>query len=298
MDSLVSAEWLAAHLDDPDLVTIDCRITMSEQGPTPARHDYDTAHVPGAVFADLVNDLSDTTQPIGFAVPTPAAFCAAMGRLGVGDDSRVVLYDDRMDLPGTTFASIWAARVWWMLRWVGFDGAALLDGGLGAWRDGDHPLSSAVETSVTATLTPRPRPQLIVGRDEVRAALGDPAVTLVDTLPPSSYDGSSPSYARPGHITGAINLPVFDLYDADGRFLPDEEIARRNTAVEGRRTITYCGGGIAASATAFALTRIGHPEVAVYTASLQEWAADPGNPMVTGPDPDAASQRSYSLLAE
>lgn len=208
MDSLVSAEWLAAHLDDPDLVVVDCRITMTEQGPAPAHRDYATAHVPGAIFADLVNDLSDTTHPIGFAVPTPAAFCEAMGRLGVGDDSQVVLYDDRMQLAGMTFSSIWAARVWWMLRWVGFDSAALLDGGFGTWRDGRRPVSSAVETAVTATLTPRPRPQLIVGQDEGRTALGDPEITLVDTLPPSSYDGSAPSYARPGHITGAINLPV------------------------------------------------------------------------------------------
>lgn len=99
-------------------------------------------------------------------------------------------------------------------------------------------------------------------------------------------DGSSPIYPRPGHIAGAINLPVFDLYDADGRFLPDDEIARRHAPVDGRRTITYCGGGIAASATAFALTRIGHPDVAVYTASLQEWAADPDNPMVAATTPD------------
>lgn len=154
MESLVSAEWLAAHLADPDLVVLDCRITMTEQGPAPAHHDYASAHVPGAVFADLVNDLSDTTQPIGFAVHTPAAFCAAIGRLGVGDDTRVVLYDDRMELPGMTFSSIWAARVWWMLRWVGFDSAALLDGGFGAWRDCGYPLSSAVEPA-TARLSHR-----------------------------------------------------------------------------------------------------------------------------------------------
>ncbi|CAN5376429.1 3-mercaptopyruvate sulfurtransferase [soil metagenome] len=285
MDSLVSAEWLAAHLADPDIVVVDCRITMNEQGPAPAHSAYSAAHVPGAVFADLVNDLSDTTQPIGFAVPTPAAFCEAMGRLGVGDNTRVVLYDDRMELPGMTFSSIWAARVWWMLRWVGFDHAALLDGGFGAWRDGGHPLSSGVEIATAATLTRQTRPQLIVDQDDVRAALEHPDITLVDTLTPASYDGSSPMYARPGHITGAINLPVFDLYDTDGRFLPDDEIARRHAAVDGRRTITYCGGGIAASATAFALTRIGHPDVAVYTASLQEWAADPDNPMATNPAP-------------
>ena len=286
MDSLVSADWLAAHLDDPDLVVLDCRITMTERGPAPARDDYAKSHISGAVFADLINDLSDTTQPIGFAVPTPQAFCEAMGRLGVGDNTRVVLYDDRMELPGMTFSSIWAARVWWMLRWVGFDRAALLDGGLRVWCDGGYPLSSDIESAAVATLTPRPRPELIVDQTVVRAAVEDPNVTLVDTLPPASYDGSASMYARPGHIAGAINLPVFDLYDADGKFLADDEIARRNAPVEGRRTITYCGGGIAASATAFALTRIGHPDVSVYTASLQEWAVNPDNPMVVGPTPD------------
>lgn len=285
MDSLVSAEWLAAHLDDPDLVVVDCRITMTEQGPAPAHGAYSAAHVPGAVFADFINDLSDTTRPIGFAVPTPEAFCETMGRLGVGDNTRVVLYDDRMELPGMTFSSIWAARVWWMLRWVGFDRAALLDGGLGAWSDGGHPPSSAAEVATAATLTPQTRPQLIVDQDEVRAALKNPDIAVVDTLPPTSYDGSSSTYARPGHITGAINLPVLDLYEPDGRFLPDDEIARRHAAVDGRRTITYCDGGIAASATAFALTRIGHRDVAVYTASLQEWAVDPDNPMTTNPAP-------------
>ena len=286
IDSLVSVDWLADHLDDTDLVVLDCRIVMAGNRPVAGRDEYEAAHIPGAVFADLVNDLSDTSQPIGFAMPTPEAFAAAMGRLGVGDDHRVVLYDDRMEMPGMAFASVWAARVWWMLRWVGCDDAALLDGGFGAWRDAGLPIAAGIELAEPAQLTPRVRPRLIADRNQVAAAIGDPEVSLVDVLPPGSYDGTAAMYGRPGHIPGAINLPVFDLYDARGCFLPDAEIADRHTAVEGRRTITYCGGGIAASATAFALTRLGYEDVAVYTASLQEWAADPANPLVTGSTPD------------
>lgn len=283
---LVSVDWLADHLDEPDVVVLDCRFVMTERGPIAGRDEYRAGHVPGAHFADLANDLSDTSQAIGFAVPTPEAFAAAMGRLGVGDGRRVVLYDDRMEMPGMVFSSIWAARVWWMLRWIGFDDAALLDGGLGAWRDAGLPMATGDEVAVPGTITTRVRPGLIVDRSAVAAAIGDPDVTLVDVLTPGSYDGSTPMYARPGHIPSAINLPVFDLYDETGRFLPDDVIAERLAALDGRRTITYCGGGIAASATAFALTRLGRDDVAVYTASLQEWAADATNPMVAGPTPD------------
>lgn len=161
-----------------------------------------------------------------------------------------------------------------------------LDGGFGAWRDAGRPLASGDRRAEPATLTPRVRTGLVADRDEVAAAIGDPEVALVDVLTPDSYDGSSPMYGRPGHIPSAINLPVSDLFDEDGRFLPDNEIARRHAAIEGRRTITYCGGGIAASTTAFALTRLCHSDVAVYTASLQEWVADPANPMVTGSTPN------------
>jgi thiosulfate/3-mercaptopyruvate sulfurtransferase len=286
IDPLVSVHWLADHLDDHDLVVLDCRVVMTGRGPVTGRDEYESAHIPGAVFADLAGDLSDTSQPIGFAVPTPEAFVAAVAQLGVGDGRRVVLYDDRMEMPGMAFSSIWAARVWWMLRWVGFDDAALLDGGFGAWRDAGLPVASGTQVTEPAQLTPDVRPWLIADRHEVARAIGDPDVSLVDVLTPGSYDGTAPMYGRPGHIPGAINLPVFDLYDDRGCFLPDDEIAERHAAVGGRRTITYCGGGIAASATAFALTRLGHDDVAVYTASLQEWAADPSNPMVTGSTPD------------
>jgi len=277
MDTLVTAEWLSQHLDDPDLVVLDCsvRVDMEEGGGfqiVSGRADYDGGHIPSAGFADLMGDLSDGESPLRFAVPTPEEFAAAMGALGVGDDSRVVLYD--------ASGSAWAARVWWMLRWVGFDRAALLDGGLGAWTAEDRPLSTEPANRPAKQLTTAPRPELIANRDEVLAAIDNEAVWLIDALPEESYRGEMAMYDRPGHIPGASNIPAFALLDESGRYRPHDQLDAMHDRDRDTRAITYCGGGIAASSNAFIMTRLGFTDAAVYTASLQEWAADPANPMV------------------
>jgi thiosulfate/3-mercaptopyruvate sulfurtransferase len=276
MDSLVTAEWLSQHLDDPDLVVLDCSVSVKpgEDGIQieSGRTDYEGGHIPSAGFADLMGDLSDGDSSLNFAVPTPEQFCAVMGALGVGDNSRVVLYD------GSN--SAWAARVWWMLRWVGFDRAALLDGGLGAWTAEGRPLSTEAANRRAKQLTPAPRPELIADRDEVFAAIDNSAVNLIDVLPEASYRGEMAMYDRPGHIPSASNTPFTALIDESGRYRPRDELAALFDGDRSARTITYCGGGIAASSTAFVMTRLGFTDVAVYTASLQEWAADPVNPMV------------------
>jgi len=277
MDSLVSTDWLSRHLDDPDLVVLDCsvRVEMDEGGGfqvLSGRADYDAGHIPSAAFADLMGDLSDGESPYRFAPPTPESFAAAMGALGVGDDSRVVLYD--------ASGSAWAARVWWMLRWIGFDRAALLDGGLGTWKAEERPLSTEPAARPARQLTPAPRPELIADRDEVLAAVGDESVWIIDALPVESYRGEMAMYGRPGHIPGASNVPALSLLDESGRYRPHDELAAMFDGDRNARAITYCGGGIAASSDAFIMTRLGFTDVAVYTASLQEWAADPANPMV------------------
>jgi thiosulfate/3-mercaptopyruvate sulfurtransferase len=277
-DSLVTTEWLAEHLDDPDLVVLDCTVIV-RQGESGmvienGRAGYDAGHIPTAGFADLMGELADADSPYEYAVPTPEAFAAAMGALGVGDDTRVVLYDARM--------SAWAARVWWMLRWVGFDRAAVLDGGLAAWQAEGRPLSTEPAAEPALMLTPKPRPGLIADRDEVFAAIGDEAVRLIDVLPEAHYRGEMTMYARPGHIPTAENVSIMALLDETGRYRPKDELAALFGGDPGTRAITYCGGGIAASSTAFVMTRLGFTDVAVYTASLQEWTADPANPMETG----------------
>jgi thiosulfate/3-mercaptopyruvate sulfurtransferase len=276
MDTLVSASWLREQLDDPELVVIDATVLIEQDSggnllSVNGRASYEAGHIPTAVFADFMGDLSDADSSLEFAVPSPEQFAAAMGALGVGDDSRVVLYD--------TNGSSWAARVWWMLRWIGFDRAALLDGGLDAWTAEGGLLSAEPVSRPPRTLTVKLRPELIVDQDEVRASIEDESVNLIDSLPAPHYRGEWAMYDRPGHITGASNVPVTSLFDESGKFRSHNDLDALFEGDRGTRTITYCGGGIAASADAFVMTRLGFTDVAIYGASLQEWAADPDSPM-------------------
>ncbi|MBT8078907.1 MAG: sulfurtransferase [Gammaproteobacteria bacterium] len=287
MDSLISAEWLADHLHDPDLVVLDCSVLIDVDADgnfqtRSGRTQYEKGHIPTAGFADLTAELSDKDSRLQYAVPAPEVFAATMAKLGVDDGSRVVLYD--------SLGSTWAARVWWMLRWIGFDRAALLDGGLDAWTAAGYELSTDIPNRNAGVLTPRVRPGLIVDKSAVHAAIGDDSATLIDALPESSFRGERQMYARPGHIKGAINIPVFSMRTEDGRYKSAEELKEIFSGVDDGRNITYCGGGIAASSTAFVMTRLGYSDVAVYTASLQEWAADPANPMEVSPAPQENTQ--------
>jgi thiosulfate/3-mercaptopyruvate sulfurtransferase len=197
-----------------------------------------------------------------------------MGKLGVGDHSRVVLYD--------AYGSVWAARVWWMLRWVGFDRAALLDGGLKAWTAEGRELSTEPTGHRTGKLTPGTRPALIADRDEVFAAISDSAVILIDVMPPPHFQGQMVMYARPGHIPTAINIPALGLVDESGRYRSKDELKLMFDGDHKARSITYCGAGVAASSNAFIMIRLGFKDVAVYMGSLQEWSADSTNPLVVG----------------
>lgn len=287
MDSLVSAAWLSQHLDDPDLVVLDCTVLveMLDDGGVrvvSGQTRYDSGHIPTAGFADLMGDLSDRDSPLQFAPPAPEQFASAMEALGVGDDSRVVLYD------GGNMG--WAARVWWMLRWIGFDRAALLDGGLVAWNELGLPLSTEPASRPVSHLTVAVRPELIADRTEVLSSLENDAVNLIDAMPAAHYRGEMAMYDRPGHIPGALNLPASALLDESGRIRSNAELAVMIESDPNARFITYCGGGISASAAAFVLTRLGYTDVAVYTASLQEWAADPANPMEVLPSKDPFDQ--------
>jgi len=222
MNSLVTVEWLNQHIADDDLVLLDCSVTtIPEEGGgfhnVSARPEYEMGHLPTAGFADLKGELCDTNSQIEFALPTPEQFCSVMGMLGVGDESRVVLYD--------TSYTAWAARVWWMLRWVGFDQAAILDGGLVAWTAAGFPLSLDPVSRQQKQLTPRPRPGLIADHDEVLNSIANDMVTLIDTLPAFSYRGDMAIYGRPGHIPGAINIDALHLLDKTGRFRSDAELA-------------------------------------------------------------------------
>jgi thiosulfate/3-mercaptopyruvate sulfurtransferase len=281
-DALVSPEWSSAHLGDPDIVVLDCTASTvprseSEGGGfrgVSGRGDYDVGHIPSAGFADLTTDLANPESGFEFAWPTAEAFCASMGALGVGDDSRVILYDGN--------GSMWATRVWWMLRWVGFDNAFVLDGGLKLWVAEGHALTIELAAPVERVLTPRTRPRLIANRDEVFAAVTDHTIALFDALSEAHFRGDESSVARPGHIPRSLNVPARNLLDESGRFRPIEELEAMFPGAKNARAIAYCGDGVAGSSDAFTMIRLGFTDVAVYAASLQEWAADPTNPMEIG----------------
>jgi len=283
LDSLVTTEWLSEHLDDPDLMVLDCTVFVEpdENGGfriVSGRTNYEAGHIPSAGFADLMGNLSDPEKPAQFIMPTLEQFSAAMGALGVGDDTRVVLYD--------SYNSAWAARVRWMLRWVGFDRTALLDGGLNAWTAEGRPLSTEPANRPAGKLSLALRPELIVDRDEVFASIDNDAVNTIDALSEAQYRGDISMYGRPGHIPGASNVPASSLIDDTGHYRPKDELAAIFGGNRDNRPINYCGGGIAASSTAFIMTRLGYKDGAVYTASLQEWAPDPANPLEVAPDLD------------
>jgi thiosulfate/3-mercaptopyruvate sulfurtransferase len=281
MDNLVSAEWLKKHINDPELVLLDCTVVTMPDANDPrglknvsGQPDYELGHIPNAGFADLKNELCKTRDPVEFDLLSPEQFCTAMGRLGVGDDSRVVLYDANY--------TGWAARVWWMLRWVGFDHAAILDGGLSAWTSTGNTLTLEPVARAVNTLTCKPRPELIADHDEVLASINDESIVLIDTLPEPFYLGEMSIYPRAGHISGAVNIDGLSLLDNRGHLLSQDTLAAMHEFDRNARIITYCGGGIVASTDAFVLTRLGYNNVAVYMASLEEWTTDPSNPMEMG----------------
>ncbi len=281
---LVSAEVLAGELGAPDLRMFDCTTFLT---PLPdnsglevgsGRAGYLESHIPGAAFLDLAQDLSDRSSRWRFAVLGPEAFAAAAGRLGIGEGVRVVLYD-------RTYGA-WAARVWWMLRAYGFDAVRVLDGGFTTWKVKGLPVETAPHTFAPARFTARPRAGTFVGKDEVLAALGSD-VGIVNALLPEQHTGTAGvHYGRPGRIPGSCNISSRAIVDAKTQaFLPADELRRRFEAeglLDGRRVIAYCGGGIAASLTALALTELGAENVGVYMNSMQEWASDPALPLERG----------------
>jgi thiosulfate/3-mercaptopyruvate sulfurtransferase len=276
MQQLVSTGWLADRLGSRNLVVLDCTVFL-KMGPDgfvseSGRDNWALGQIPGAGFADLNEDLVDTSSPHRYALPTPREFADAMQNLGVANRSRVVLYDDN--------GSMWAARVFWMLRWIGFDNVAILDGGLKAWKAVGHPVTTDYSAPAPGSLFVNERPETIADKAEVLAAIEDGSTCLIDALPPASFSGEVNVYGRAGHIPTARNASASALIDEKtGCYLPLDELRGRFPSDESARVVNYCGGGIAASSTAFVQTLLGFDDVAVYTASLQEWANDADAPM-------------------
>jgi thiosulfate/3-mercaptopyruvate sulfurtransferase len=284
-EALVEAEWVAQRLEDPGVRILECTVYLHpadvpggfrvESG----RAKWAEGHIPGAGFVDLQEELSDRTSSLRFMMPPAAQFAEAMGRAGVGDGVRVILYD--------RFVNMWAARVWWMLRAFGFDDASVLNGGWKKWTVERRPVAADAGARAPRTFMPRPRPSRIADKAGVLAALGESGTCILNALTDEQHRGTGGvAYGRPGRIAGSVNVPARDLVDpATHAYLPAAVLRAKfqaTGALDARRVVTYCGGGIAASSDAFVLTLLGRDDVAVYDASLSEWAADPALPMELG----------------
>jgi thiosulfate/3-mercaptopyruvate sulfurtransferase len=276
--TLISAADLAAHLNDPAWVVIDCRHDLSNLAA--GREGYNVAHIPGARFADLETELSGARHDAHGAfrgrhpLPERADFVELLRNLGVNDDTQVVAYDAQ--------GGMFAARLWWMLRWIGHAQVAVLDGGLAAWQAAGQPLDAHPPAPVAGHIAARPALVETVDVHDVLANLETRARTVVDARAADRFRGQNEAIDPVGgHIPGARNRFFKDNLKTDGRF-KDAAVLRAELGVvvgDARQAIMQCGSGVTACHNLLALEVAGMPGAALYPGSWSEWCADPARPM-------------------
>jgi EmrB/QacA subfamily drug resistance transporter len=280
--SLVESDWLADRLGAPNLVVIDC--TVQHYAPptggiqlNSGLPGYREGHIPGARFADLLTEFANTASPKPFALPTQAAFTAALRSLGVNDGDHIVVYDRAH--------TAWATRFWWMLQVFGVDNVSVLNGGWTKWTAEHRPVATDVPAPSAGNVTLHARPQLVASAADVQAATADSGTCLINALSPDQHQGRVPvAHGRSGHIESSVNVPAVALIDpATGAFRPVPELRAmfdQAGALQARSVIAYCAAGVNATSDAFALKLVGGPEARVYDGGLVEWSADPELPLV------------------
>lgn len=286
--ALIGTEALARELGRADLRVYDCTTYLDYQPPgsdvpyipIPGTASFEAAHISGADFLDLQGEFSDRSTALRFMLAPLPQLEAAFGRHGIGEGVRVVLYSI-----GTM---MWATRFWWMLRSLGFNDAAVLDGGFDKWQaEGRSVVSGPAEGYPPARFVARPRPGRFVDKQAVLAAIGDDGAVIVNALAPQFHEGLEPSrYGRPGRVPGSVNVPAASLIDPQTKAFVASEAAAATFAAAGvahdRRVIAYCGGGISATIDLFMLHQLGFENLALYDGSMGEWAKDPALPIERG----------------
>ena len=277
--TIISTETLAAQLNG-SCVIADCRYDLRNE--SWGREQYRASHIPGAVYASLSHDLAAAPSGSNGRHPIPCVedLEATFGRLGITSGTQVVIYDQD--------TGMFASRMWWMLRYLGHEAAAVLDGGWAKWTREGRPTRAGDEQRPAAVFTGRRRKDLRLPLDQVQAAVGDPAVLLVDARAPERFEGKSEPLDRtPGHIPGAVNHFYKRNVTDEGVMLPPDTLRRQFDEVLGGRrpdqVVMYCGSGVSACHNLLAMEHAGLTGAKLYPGSWSEWSSDPQRPVETGP---------------
>ena len=277
--TLIDTSSLAAHLGNPALVVVDCRFDLKDTAA--GERDYGISHVPGAAYAHLDRDLSGEKTGTNGRHPLPPVQAAVdtFSRLGIDASTQVVAYDQD--------AGMYASRLWWMLRWLGHDLVAVLDGGFRKWVADGNPVTDRVEPRAARVFVPHPRPGMLAPLRDIEAIVASDAPghwALLDARAGERFRGEVEPIDRvPGHIPGARNRPYLANVREDGTFRPPAELAEEFREVLAgdapERVVNYCGSGVTACHNVLALELAGLPGTKLYAGSWSEWSSDPSRPV-------------------
>jgi thiosulfate/3-mercaptopyruvate sulfurtransferase len=281
--TLITPETLEPHLGEENWAIIDCRGSLTDSAV--GRLRYLESHIPGAIYAHLDQDLSAVPVPGQTGrhpLPAPEVFASTLARWGIDERVQVVVYDDQ--------GGMFAGRLWWMLRWMGHDAVAVLDGQWQAWTESGMPTADGEEARVPRRFTSNVRHHWVANADEVLARLNEPGFALVDARGADRYRGENETIdPKGGHIPGAVSAPFAGNLDDAGRFQPAEQLHTRYSALFGdspaEETVFYCGSGVSAAHDLLAVVHAGFPMPRLYVGSWSDWIVDPNRPIVTGPEP-------------
>lgn len=276
--TIATVDDLAAHLNDPAWVIVDCRHLLQDFNA--GRRMYEAAHIPGAFFAHGEDDLAgEKTGSNGrHPMPDPQRFAAFLRELGVNDDTQILAYDAGADM--------WAARFWYVCRYIGHDAVAVLDGGFAAWSGMGKPVTAQIpDKPGNGTMTPRVRPELAVNADDVLQSLQSKAFALLDARGPDRFRGENETIdPLGGHIPGALNRPFRSNYTGPlGQFKKPDALRAEFEALgtPPERLVHQCGSGVSAAVNLLAMEIAGMHGARLYPGSWSEWCADPSRPMIT-----------------